>query len=66
VDDVLIEAGNGIEPLVVVKMDDLLIRALASLLNSGQLRLLRRSRFRHRLSTSGTPTQYELIVALLR
>ena len=38
---------------------------LASLLDSGQLRLMRRSRFRHRLSTSGTPIQYELIVALL-
>ena len=37
---------------------------LARLLGSGQLRLLRRSRFQHRLSTSGTPVQYELIVAV--
>jgi hypothetical protein len=38
---------------------------LARLLDSGQLKLLRRSRFRHRLSTGGTPIQYELIVAVL-
>jgi hypothetical protein len=37
---------------------------LARLMASGQLRLLRRSRFQHRLSTSGTPIQYELIVAV--
>ena len=37
---------------------------LARLLASRQLRLLRRSRFRHRLSTSGNPILYELIVAV--
>ena len=39
---------------------------LARLLDSGQLRLVRRSSFRHRMSTSGTSMQYELIVAVLR
>ena len=37
---------------------------LAGLLASDELRLLRRSCFRHRLSTSGNPIQYELIVAV--
>jgi len=40
--------------------------SLASLLDSGRVRLLRRSRFRHRVSTGGNPIQYELIVAVLR
>jgi len=34
------------------------------LLATDQLRLLRRSRFQHRLSTSGNPIHYELIVAV--
>jgi len=37
---------------------------VARLLASGQLRLLRRSRFQHRISTSGNPIYYELIVAV--
>jgi hypothetical protein len=39
---------------------------LARLLASDQLRLLRRSRFQHRLSTSGNPIHYELIVVVKR
>jgi hypothetical protein len=37
--------------------------SIARLLASGRLRLLCRSRFQHRLSTSGTPIYYELLVA---
>jgi hypothetical protein len=37
--------------------------AVTQLLDSGQLRLLERSRFVHRLTTSGNPIHYELIVA---
>jgi hypothetical protein len=37
--------------------------AVSELLTSGQLRLLERSRFQHRVSTSGQPIHYELIVA---
>ena len=36
---------------------------VTQLLASGQLRLLERSRFRHRLSTAGDPIHYELFVA---
>ncbi|HTU88094.1 MAG TPA: class I SAM-dependent methyltransferase [Solirubrobacteraceae bacterium] len=36
---------------------------LSRLLTSGSLRMLRRSRFQHRLSTTGTPIHYELVVA---
>jgi hypothetical protein len=36
---------------------------ISRLLASGRLRLLRRSRFQHRLSTTGNPIHYELIVA---
>lgn len=39
---------------------------VTELLDSGELRLLERSRFRHRLSTSGRPIHYELIVASKR
>ncbi len=37
--------------------------AISRLLASGRLRLLRRSRFQHRLSTTGNPIYYELLVA---
>jgi hypothetical protein len=37
---------------------------VADLLASGRLRLLRRSRFRHRLTTGRVPIYYELIVAV--
>jgi hypothetical protein len=37
---------------------------MSRLLTSGRLRLLRRSRFQHRLSTTGTAIHYELIVAV--
>lgn len=37
--------------------------ALARQVDSGRLRLLRRRRFRHRLSTTGVPIHYELVVA---
>jgi hypothetical protein len=37
---------------------------VAQLLSSGQLRLLERSRFQHRLSTAGDPVHYELVVAV--
>jgi hypothetical protein len=40
-------------------------RLLAGMLASDQLRVLRRSRFQHRVSTSGSPIRYELIVAVL-
>ena len=40
--------------------------AVAELLDSGELRLLERSRFQHRLSTSGRPIHYDLIVASKR
>ena len=40
--------------------------AVAQLLASDQLRLLERSRFRHRLSTAGHPIHYELIVAVVQ
>jgi SAM-dependent methyltransferase len=36
---------------------------VAGLLASGALRLLERSRFRHRLTTGGAPIQYELLIA---
>jgi hypothetical protein len=36
---------------------------VSALLTSGRLTLLRRSRFQHRLSTTGTPIHYELVVA---
>jgi hypothetical protein len=36
---------------------------LARLFDSAALRLLERSRFRHRLSTTGAPVTYELIAA---
>ncbi len=36
---------------------------VSRLLTSGALRLLRRSRFRHRLSTTGHPIHYEVVVA---
>lgn len=36
---------------------------VAQLLSSGQLRLLERARFQHRLSTAGDPIHYELVVA---
>jgi hypothetical protein len=38
--------------------------AVARLFDSGRLRLLRRTRFQHRLSTSGDPIHYELVVAV--
>jgi SAM-dependent methyltransferase len=38
--------------------------ALASLLDSGSLTLLERTSFQHRLTTTGTPIEYELIVAV--
>jgi hypothetical protein len=38
-------------------------RAVTQLLDSGQLRLLERARFQHRVSTAGRPIHYELIVA---
>jgi hypothetical protein len=37
--------------------------AVAQLFESGRLRLLRRTRFQHRLSTTGDPIHYELVVA---
>lgn len=37
--------------------------AMHRLISSGRLRLLRRSRFQHRLSTTGNPIHYELLVA---
>jgi hypothetical protein len=37
---------------------------VAQLLSSGQLRLLERSRFQHRLSTAGDPVHYDLVVAV--
>jgi hypothetical protein len=37
--------------------------AFSRLLSSGSLRLLGRSRFEHRVSTTGTPIRYELVVA---
>jgi hypothetical protein len=37
--------------------------ALSALLTSGRLTLLRGSRFQHRLSTTGSPIHYELVVA---
>ncbi len=37
--------------------------AVGRLLDSGQLRLLRRTRFQHRLTTTGAPIHYELLVA---
>jgi hypothetical protein len=37
--------------------------AIAQLFDSGRLRLLRRMRFQHRLSTTGDPIDYELFVA---
>ena len=37
--------------------------ALVEMFTSGGLRLLGRSRFQHRLSTTGTPIHYELVVA---
>jgi predicted TPR repeat methyltransferase len=37
--------------------------AVAQLFDSGDLRLLRRTRFQHRLSTTGEPIHYELVVA---
>ena len=37
--------------------------AVSRLLDSGQLRLLRRTRFQHRLTTTGAPIYYELLVA---
>jgi hypothetical protein len=36
---------------------------ISALLASGRLRLLQRSRFQHRLSTTGAPIHYELLVA---
>ena len=36
---------------------------VSRLVSSGRLRVLRRSRFQHRLSTTGSPIYYELIVA---
>ncbi len=36
---------------------------ISRLITSGRLRLLRRSRFQHRLSTTGSPINYELLVA---
>ncbi|MGH2887696.1 MAG: class I SAM-dependent methyltransferase [Solirubrobacteraceae bacterium] len=36
---------------------------ITGLITSGRLRLLRRSRFQHRLSTTGNPIHYELLVA---
>jgi hypothetical protein len=36
---------------------------LAEMFASGGLTLLGRSRFQHRLSTTGTPIHYELVVA---
>jgi hypothetical protein len=36
--------------------------AMKRLLDSGELRLLRRSRFQHRVTTTGEPIHYELIV----
>jgi hypothetical protein len=38
--------------------------AVSVLLTSGRLRLLRRSRFLHRLTTTGDPIHYELVVAV--
>jgi len=38
--------------------------AVADLVDSGGLRLLRRERFRHRLSTTGDPIHYELVIAV--
>lgn len=37
--------------------------AVSRLLDSGQLRLLHRTRFQHRLTTTGAPIHYELFVA---
>jgi hypothetical protein len=37
--------------------------AVTQLLTSGRLRLLRRARFQHRVSTTGDPIHYELVVA---
>ncbi len=37
--------------------------AVSALLGSARLRLLRRSRFQHRVSTTGSPIHYELVVA---
>ena len=37
--------------------------ALAEIFTSGELKLLRRSRFQHRVTTTGTPIYYELVVA---
>ena len=39
---------------------------VAQLFDRGNLRLLRRTRFQHRLSTSGDPIHYELVVAAHR
>jgi hypothetical protein len=39
---------------------------MSDLLASRQLGLLRRSRFQHRMSTSGTPIYYELVAAVTR
>lgn len=36
--------------------------AIEELVDSGELRLMRRSRFQHRVSTSGEPIHYELVV----
>lgn len=36
---------------------------VSGLIESGELRLLSRTRFQHRLSTAGSPVHYELIVA---
>ena len=38
--------------------------AMEQLLDSGELRLMRRSRFQHRVSTSGEPIHYELVVGV--
>ena len=40
--------------------------ALCRLLTSGRLRMLHTSRFQHRVSTSGNPIHYELVVAVRR
>jgi hypothetical protein len=37
---------------------------ISRLLASGRLRLIRRSRFEHRVTTSGNPIDYELVVAV--
>jgi hypothetical protein len=39
-------------------------RPMARMLESGELSLLERTSFQHRLSTTGTPIHYELIVAV--